>query len=155
MQASRSERDLGLGEEQETEELEPAGHHEDRLWTIGDLARDFGISLRALRFYEDRGLLRPRRRGAVRCYSDGDRDRLRMILRAKQLGFTLTEIHDMLAARPPDATTPGLELTLPPDQIVAQISHLERRRQELDRAILDLRASHRRLTERGSRSLSN
>ncbi|WOJ89824.1 MerR family transcriptional regulator [Methylocapsa polymorpha] len=76
-----------------------AGH-----WsTIREMARDFGVSIRALRFYEDRGLLHPRREGTARRYSARDRLYLKMILKGKQLGFTLSEIHDILAAR--EATT--------------------------------------------------
>jgi len=67
------------------------------------MARDFGVSIRALRFYEDRGLLHPRREGTARRYSARDRLYLKMILKGKQLGFTLSEIHDILAAR--EATT--------------------------------------------------
>src|SRR5688572_31470451 len=68
-----------------------------KLYTIGDLAREFGVTLRTLRFYEDRGLLSPRRDGTARIYSARDRDRLSVILKGKQLGFTLTEIRAMLA----------------------------------------------------------
>ena len=69
----------------------------DRSFTIGDLAREFGVTLRTLRFYEDRGLLSPRRDGTARIYDLRDRDRLSVILKGKQLGFTLTEIRAMLA----------------------------------------------------------
>ena len=62
-----------------------------KLYTIGDLAREFGVTLRTLRFYEDRGLLSPRRDGTARIYDPRDRERLSVILKGKQLGFTLTE----------------------------------------------------------------
>jgi hypothetical protein len=64
---------------------------------IGDLARQFDISTRAIRFYEARGLIRPERRGATRVFSPADRHRLGLILRAKNLGLTLEEIGDHLA----------------------------------------------------------
>jgi len=68
-----------------------------KLYTIGDLAREFGVTLRTLRFYEDRGLLSPRRDGTARIYDPRDRERLSVILKGKQLGFTLTEIRAMVA----------------------------------------------------------
>lgn len=112
------------------------------VFTIGDLSREFDVSLRALRFYEDRDLLHPHRRGNARYYSSQQRVRLQIILKGKQLGFTLTEIHDMLAAKP-DKEPTELDLGLTPEQILAQIDHLERQRLELDQAIGELRASHR------------
>lgn len=65
-------------------------------YTIRDLAEAFGVTARALRFYEAKGLLRPRRRGQARLYSANDRARLNLILRGKRVGFTLDEIAEML-----------------------------------------------------------
>jgi DNA-binding transcriptional MerR regulator len=67
-------------------------------FTIGDLAREFGVTLRTLRFYEHRGLLKPRRQGLARFYDEKAKARLALILKGKQLGFTLPEIRAMLAA---------------------------------------------------------
>ena len=67
----------------------------ERAWTIGDMAREFQVSLRTLRFYEDRALLHPRRRGTTRLYSGGDRVHLGMILKAKQLGYSLAVCRDL------------------------------------------------------------
>ena len=64
---------------------------------IADLAREFGITTRAIRFYEDWGLLTPSRRGQRRVYSESDRRRLRTILRGRRLGFSLEEIAETLA----------------------------------------------------------
>jgi DNA-binding transcriptional MerR regulator len=64
----------------------------DRTWTIGELAEEFDTTLRTIRFYEDRGLLAPERRGSTRIFHDRDRVRLQLILRGKRLGFTLDEI---------------------------------------------------------------
>jgi DNA-binding transcriptional MerR regulator len=112
--------------------------------TIGEMARDFSVSLRTLRFYEDRGLLQPRRDGTVRYYDDKDRARLSMILRGKQLGFTLTEIRDLLGD---GRSTPKgcFEEQLQGDQIVSQIKHLERQRDDIARAIEKLRVTHTQL----------
>jgi len=110
--------------------------------TIGEMASEFNVSLRTLRFYEDRKLLRPRREGNTRLYASSDRLRMQMIMRGKQLGFTLTEIHDLLGGQ--DATD-DFEGKLKPQQIVTQIDHLERQRSEIDGAIARLRATHERL----------
>ena len=66
------------------------------VFTIGDLAREFDVTLRALRFYEDKGLLTPRRQGLQRLYDRRDRKRLKLILMGKRVGFSLGEIREML-----------------------------------------------------------
>ncbi len=123
------------------------GSQGDAYCSIGIMARDFNISLRALRFYEDRGLLHPQRRGSTRLYTADDRQSLEMILRGKRLGFTLTEIHDIIHSRKDRAPVADLESTLQPDQIVAQIHHLERQREEIDEALVALRNAHQKLSE--------
>lgn len=67
-----------------------------RTWTIAQLAREFGVTPRTIRFYGDEGLLAPTRQGTNRIYSPGDRARLGWILRGKRLGFSLGEIRDLL-----------------------------------------------------------
>jgi len=114
---------------------------------IGEVAAEFGVSLRALRFYEDRKLLRPRREGTLRIYGSSDRQRLRMILKGKQLGFTLTEISDLMGAQ---GSTEDFEQKLQPKQIESQIDHLRRQRQEIDEAIAKLHATQARLTAAAS-----
>jgi DNA-binding transcriptional MerR regulator len=114
--------------------------------TISQMSRLFGVSLRTLRFYEDRGLIKPRREGNARYYRGVDRVRMEMILRGKKLGFTLTEINDLIGGKGA-SETPDLEEQLQPQQIVNQISHLERQRSEIDGAIEQLRATHSRLLE--------
>lgn len=64
--------------------------------SIGELSREFDVTTRTIRFYEDEGLLSPNRNGRVRVYSSRDRVRLKLILRGKRLGFTLGEIRGML-----------------------------------------------------------
>jgi DNA-binding transcriptional MerR regulator len=66
------------------------------LYSIGDLAAEFAISPRALRFYEDQGLLAPQRIGGNRIYAARDRARLQLVLRGKRLGFALADIKEML-----------------------------------------------------------
>ncbi|MBY5990697.1 MerR family transcriptional regulator [Ferrimonas balearica] len=60
-------------------------------YSISELAREFDITTRSIRFYEDQGLLKPKRRGQTRIYSLQDRVRLKLILRGKRLGFSLAE----------------------------------------------------------------
>jgi DNA-binding transcriptional MerR regulator len=120
------------------EQAAGAAAENDRSFTIGDLAREFGVTLRTLRFYEDRGLLSPRRDGTARIYDLRDRDRLSVILKGKQLGFTLTEIRAMLAEdRMASGAVANLNLSL--DKIEDQIRHLEQQRSEIDDALVELR----------------
>lgn len=65
-------------------------------YSIGELAREFGLTTRAIRFYEDCGLLLPRRVGSKRVYNAGDRVRLTLTLRGKRLGLKLAEVKDLL-----------------------------------------------------------
>lgn len=123
---------------------EPPPFGAGREATIGDMAREFGVTLRTLRFYEDRGMLHPRREGTARHYGGPDRFRLQMILKGKQLGFTLAEIAELVGARESDAES-DIESRLKPQQIVNQIGHLERQRGEIEAAISRLRATHERL----------
>lgn len=70
--------------------------HGTAKYAIGELCEAFGITARALRFYEDEQLIAPERRGTSRLYSDRDRARLSWILRGKRVGFSLNEIREML-----------------------------------------------------------
>lgn len=116
---------------------EPARFNED-FWTIGEMSRQFEVSLRTLRFYEDRGLISPLRHGVTRFYGPECRARFERILRAKKLGFTLSRIHKMLR----NGGDRGIPESLAPAEIAAQISLLERQKRDLDQAIMDLRAAH-------------
>jgi DNA-binding transcriptional MerR regulator len=68
----------------------------ERTYSISELAREFGVTARALRFYEDKGLLTPLRDGQARVYRTRDRARLQLILRGKRVGLALQEIKDIL-----------------------------------------------------------
>lgn len=109
-----------------------------QIFTIGDLAREFGVTLRALRFYEDKGLLEPRREGLTRLYSAAERARLAIILKGKKLGFTLAEIKSMVALRE-GGPVPAGGLALTPEKCIEQVSLLERQRADIDEAIAELR----------------
>lgn len=114
----------------------------EALTTIGDMARAFNVSQRALRFYEDRGLLSPRREGSARLYGAEDRRKLASILRAKRLGFTLAEMRDLVRA---DSAEPE-GLAFDGVQVAQQIAHLERQREGIEAAIAELRAAQRQLS---------
>ncbi|MBC8267352.1 MAG: MerR family DNA-binding transcriptional regulator [Rhodospirillaceae bacterium] len=66
------------------------------IYGIAELAREFNVTTRTIRFYEDKGLLSPERQGQRRVYSSRDRVRLRLIMRGKRLGFSLSEIREMI-----------------------------------------------------------
>jgi DNA-binding transcriptional MerR regulator len=108
------------------------------IFTIGQLAEDFGVTLRTLRFYESRGFVSPRRQGSTRLYSQADRDRIALILKAKRLGFTLREIGLLLKGH---AGTPeGLRLSR--RQCTEQINLLERQKREIESALVELRQEY-------------
>jgi DNA-binding transcriptional MerR regulator len=97
-------------------------------------ARVQNLTLRTLRFYEDCGLLSPRRDGTARIYDARDRERLSVILKGKQLGLTLTEIRAMVAEeRSGSGAAMNLKLSL--DQIEGQIQHLEQQKKEIEEAL--------------------
>ncbi len=74
------------------------------LFAIADLAREFGISTRAIRFYESKGLLAPERVGSTRVFRRRDRARLILILRGKRLGFSLRDVSEYLSLYDADRT---------------------------------------------------
>ncbi len=106
-------------------------------YTIGDLAKEFGVTLRTLRFYEDKNLLNPRREGMSRIYSRRDRARLKLVLMGKKVGFSLTEIKDMLDLYDlRDGQVTQLRVAL--DRFTQQINVLRQQREDVDQAIADL-----------------
>ena len=83
-------------------------------YSISDLSKEFDITTRSIRFYEDQGLIKPKRRGQTRIYSLKDRVRLKLILRGKRLGFSLAETRRLFelydADKNPSMIKKGLEL---------------------------------------------
>ena len=107
-------------------------------YSIGDLSAEFGLSPRAIRFYEDQGLLAPARAGANRVYSKRDRARLMLILRGKRLGFSLSDIRQFLDLYDVDRTkrqqmAVTLELTR------ARIRELEQQLDDITVTLAELR----------------
>jgi DNA-binding transcriptional MerR regulator len=101
-------------------------------FTIAALAREFGVTARTIRFYEDEGLIKPQRQGLNRIYSAGDRARLGWILRGKRLGFSLAEIRDLLDLYHVDRS--GLQ------QLRAILGKSREHIGELERKLRDLQA---------------
>ncbi|MCO7215518.1 MerR family DNA-binding transcriptional regulator [Halomonas sp. OfavH-34-E] len=103
-----------------------------RTYSIGELAKMFEVTPRTIRFYEQEGLLAPRRQGQKRIYREKDRVRLKLTLRGKRLGFSLAEIREvvMMYDAMPDGNARQLKRLL---EIIAE------KRAELDRQLEDIR----------------
>jgi DNA-binding transcriptional MerR regulator len=106
-------------------------------FSIGQLASEFGITPRAIRFYEDQGLLAPGRRGGQRVYSRRDRARLKLILRGRRLGFALSESRELLDLYDSvDGQRAQLEVLL--GMLAEKRQRLESQRRDLDAALAEL-----------------
>ena len=117
----------------------PAPRDSQRIYSIAELSREFAITPRTIRFYEDEGLIKPRRQGLTRLYSAGDRTRLSWILRGKRLGFTLSEIRELLDLYQVDRTgVQQLRELLRRSRL--HVADLERRKRDLDAHIEEFRA---------------
>src|SRR5262245_29337880 len=108
------------------------------VFTIGELARECGITARTLRFYEEKGLLSPRRDGLERLYSRRDRARLKYVLMGRNVGFSLDEVREMLDLYDlGDGQTTQLTVALA--KFGERIARLERQKTEIERVIDELR----------------
>src|SRR5215831_3846875 len=109
-----------------------------RIYSIAELAREFAITARTIRFYEDEGLIKPRRQGLTRLYSAHDRTRLGWILRGKRLGFSLAEIKELLDLYQVDRTgVQQMRELLRRSRL--HIADLEHKRDDLDAHIKDFK----------------
>lgn len=109
----------------------------EQTWTIAQIAEEFAITHRAVRHYEELGLISPERRGTVRVYHRRDRTRLALILRGKRLGFPLEEIRTIIDLYDaPRGSRSQLEYVL--TQIDERRADLEARRRDLDEALAEL-----------------
>lgn len=112
------------------------------LFGITDLCRAFGISLRALRFYEDKGLLSPRRINGARVYTRRDRARLSLILRAKALGSSLAEIKRYLDLYGDHGEGLVQQVNYVIRRTGNEIADLEKKRARIDQTLTELRVIH-------------
>ena len=109
------------------------------LFGITELCREFGITLRALRFYEDKGLLSPRRINGARVYTRRDRARLSLILRAKAIGSPLSEIKRYLDLYGDQGEGRAQQLSYVIERTDTEIAELEKKRAQIDETLAELR----------------
>jgi DNA-binding transcriptional MerR regulator len=112
-------------------------------FSIGDLASEFDVTTRTIRFYEEKGLLKPRREGTRRIYSPADRTRLRLILRGKRLGLSLDESAEIIRLY----GSPGNNRR----QLELLIEKIQERRAALQRQQRDLAALLKELADAESK----
>ena len=105
---------------------------------IGDMAREFGITLRALRFYEDKGLLDPKRQGSTRLYTARDVSRLKLIMLGRKIGFSLREVKQIMDLYDPQGSN-AKQLRTVVDKSERQLVKLEKQRATLDDSIAELK----------------
>jgi len=104
---------------------------------IGEMAKKYGVTLRTLRFYEDKGLLNPHRDGSTRLYTRRDKARLKLILLGRKVGFSLRDVKQMMDLYDPTGTnTKQLRLAL--DKSEKQLARLQKQRALIDDAIGEL-----------------
>ncbi|MET0335717.1 MAG: MerR family DNA-binding transcriptional regulator [Rhizobacter sp.] len=108
-------------------------------YTIGELAKEFDLTTRAIRFYEDCGLLQPQRQGRNRVYSPRDRTRLKLTLRGKRLGLTLSEVKELVDMyESPRDTAPQLKKLL--SVLALHRAQLEQQMADLNITLDEVRA---------------
>ena len=112
------------------------------IFSIRDLGREFGVTARTLRFYEEKGLLSPQREGQDRLYGRRDRARLKYVLMGKCVGFSLDEIREMLDLYDVgDRQETQLKAAL--GKFQDRIGRLEKQKAEIDRALAELVHAHK------------
>jgi DNA-binding transcriptional MerR regulator len=116
----------------------------DEILTISQMAEKYGVTPRALRFYESKGLLAPAREGRARIYKQADQQHLLLILKGRKLGFTIAEISQMIAAEDGRASPQALKMTR--EKCLEQIELLERQMNDTKEALAELRNLHASLS---------
>ena len=107
------------------------------IYSVSELADELGVTPRAIRFYETKGLIKPRRAGTTRVYTHRDRARMQLILRGKRLGFTLADIREYLDLYDVDPSkVKQVKLLL--GKIERRVSELEQQREDLETTLMEL-----------------
>ena len=108
-----------------------------KYYSITELTREFGVSTRTLRFYEDEGLLHPERRGRTRLYRAADRHLLQEILRGRRIGFTIAEIRDIIKVyKDPPGEIGQLELLM--GKVSEKRDELRQKRRDIEETLAEL-----------------
>jgi len=107
------------------------------LYSVTELADELGVTPRAIRFYETKGLIKPRRAGTTRVYSNRDRARMLLILRGKRLGFSLADIGEFLDLYDLDPSQMQ-QLQMLTEKINQRVRELEQQREDLETTLLEL-----------------
>ncbi|SRR5690606_6840268 len=107
-------------------------------WTISELAKEFGITPRTIRFYEDQGIVSPSREGRNRVYHPRDRTRLKLALRGKRMGFQLSEILDLINMYDADAGNTEAQLQYYVDVLEKHHGTLMQQRQDLELTLKEI-----------------
>jgi DNA-binding transcriptional MerR regulator len=118
--------------------MAPELRRPERAFTIRQLCIEFKVTPRALRFYEDKGLLSPAREGQNRVYSHRDRARLTLILRGKRMGLSLAEIRDLLDLYKADDSG-ATQMAKSVRKFRERIAALEAQREDIDHAVAELK----------------
>jgi DNA-binding transcriptional MerR regulator len=119
---------------------------EARTYTITELAQEFDVTARAIRFYEDMGLLQPARAGRNRVYTLRDRTRLKLTLRGKRLGLSLQEIRQLIDMYDTEADT-APQLTAFLDMLGAHRQQLEQQREDIQVTLAEIAQHEARCRE--------
>lgn len=110
-----------------------------KTYGIAELAQEFNITHRTIRFYEEQGMLSPQRRGQERVYSSKDRVTLILILRGKRIGFSLAECKQLIELYDPHSDNQA--------QLRSMLEMIQQRRQQLEQQLLDIAQMQRELDE--------
>ena len=108
-----------------------------KYYTITELTREFGVSTRTLRFYEDEGLIQPDRRGRTRLFRTSDRHLIKEILRGRRLGFTIAEIREIIDIYKGPPGEPG-QLELMMKRVAQKREQLNQKRKDIDDTLAEL-----------------
>ena len=121
-----------------SESMANAADLSDGYIRIGDMAKQFGVTLRTLRFYEDKGLLNPRREGNQRLYTKRDVTKLKLITLGTKVGFSLREVKQVMDLYDPNGSNLKQLRTLL-DKSERQLGKLEKQRDEIEASIRELK----------------